>query len=107
MTNGDIAGDVKSLIQRLIKNYQLKESIEAATALCANSAMKEEANKHARLSLEFLFGIIEVSKGQRRERDDRERRQRGTMDLSFDLYKSSLLVSPCPTSLHTVFPRGP
>lgn len=62
LTNGNSYPDVKALINSLLRNYQLKNSMDTSLALLPSSlpsATKEDAKKHAKNALENLIIILE------------------------------------------------
>ncbi len=58
--------DVRALVTSLLRNYQLKDSMDAALALGAfgGSAAKDGAVAHAKAAVEDLSIVLEVSRGR-------------------------------------------
>jgi hypothetical protein len=59
--------DVRALVTSLLKNYQLKDSLDAALALGAfagSAAAKDGAVAHAKAAVEDLSIVIEVCRGR-------------------------------------------
>jgi len=62
LTNGNSYPDVKALVTSLLRNYQLKSSLDSALALLPSSISpktKEDAKLHAKTAYENLILILE------------------------------------------------
>lgn len=62
LTNGNSYPDVQALVTSLLRNYQLKSSLDSALALLPSSLppkTKEDAKLHAKIAYENLILILE------------------------------------------------